>query len=291
MHHEEVEIDEVLVHRLLAAQFPDLADKQLTMVEPRGTDNAIWRLGDDLVVRLPRIHWATDQVELEATWLPRLAPFLPITVPEPIAVGEPGSGYPYRWAVHRWLLGEAAAVSRMDNPGRFALDLAAVVRALQAVPTDGAPPAQNRARPLQEYNDESLGVIEYASPLIDAEQARTVWEEALAAPPHPGPPVWVHGDLEGNCLLRSGHLSGIVDWSACAGDPAVDIQVVWSPLFTEESRRVFLQALNVDDATLARSRGAAIHQACAAIRYYLDTYPLIVERSRHKLVALGVASY
>ena len=104
-----------------------------------------------------------------------------------------------------------------------------------------------------------------------------------------GSPVWVHGDIEGDCLLRSGHLLGIVDWgSACAGDPAVDIQVVWSPLFTEDSRRVFLDALGVDDAALARSRGAAIHQACGALRYYLDTYPLIVERSWHKLAAPGV---
>jgi aminoglycoside phosphotransferase (APT) family kinase protein len=99
----------------------------------------------------------------------------------------------------------------------------------------------------------------------------------------------VQGDLEGNCLVRDGRLCGIVDWgSACAGDPAVDVQVVWSPLFTDESRGVFLDALGVDDATLARSRGAAINQACAALPYYLHTYPRIVERSWHKLAALGV---
>jgi aminoglycoside phosphotransferase (APT) family kinase protein len=289
MHDEEIEVDEALVRRLLATQFPDVAHRQLTMVEPWGTDNAIWRLGADLVVRLPRIHWAIEQVEHEATWLPRLAPFLPVAVPQPIAIGEPGSGYPYRWAVHRWLPGNAATLSRMDDPGRFALDLVAIVRSFQAIPTDGAPPARNRARPLQEYNDEALGVIEYASSLIDAERARVVWEGALAAPPHPGDPVWVHGDIEGNCLLSNGRLSGIVDWgSACAGDPAVDIQVVWSPLFTEDSRGAFLDALGVDDATLARSRGAAIHQACAALPYYLNTYPLIVERSWHKLAMLGV---
>ena len=102
--------------------------------------------------------------------------------------------------------------------------------------------------------------------------------------------MWVHGDLEGNCVVSGGRLSGIVDWaSACAGDPAVDVQVVWSPLFTEQSRLDFLDALDLDDATLARSRGAAIQQACGALSYYLDTYPLIVERSRHKLAALGVA--
>jgi aminoglycoside phosphotransferase (APT) family kinase protein len=270
-------------------QFPDLADRPLTRVEPWGTDNAIYRLGPDLVVRLPRIHWATAQVEWEATWLPRLAPYLPVAVPVPVAIGEPDGGYPYRWAVHRWLPGAAASLPAMDDPVRFALDLADVVRTLQTVPTDGAPKAQNRARPLLEYNDLAVGSIALAGTLIDAERARAVWEEALAAPVYEGPPVWVHGDIEGNCLVSGGQLSGIVDWgSACAGDPAVDIQVVWSPLFTDDSRRAFLESLAVDDATLARSRGAAIYQACAALPYYLDTYPLIVERSWHKLAALGV---
>ena len=289
MHDEEVEIDEALVRHLVDTQFPALADRPLTVVEPWGTDNAIWRLGPDLVVRFPRIHWATAQVEREATWLPRLAPYLPVAVPKPVAIGAPGGGYPYRWALHRWLPGAAATMARMDDPVRFARRLAAVVRALQTVPTDGAPVARNRARPLEAYNDVALGSIAYASPLIDAGQARAVWEAALAAPAYRGPPVWVHGDIEGNCLVDGGRLSGIVDWgAACAGDPAVDIQVVWSPLFTAESRRVFLDDLDVDDATLARSRGAAIYQACAALPYYLDTYPLIVERSWHKLAALGV---
>jgi aminoglycoside phosphotransferase (APT) family kinase protein len=128
-----------------------------------------------------------------------------------------------------------------------------------------------------------------AGHLIDVPAAVDVWEEALAAPPHQGPPLWVQGDLEGNCLVRDGRLCGIVDWgSACAGDPAVDVQVVWSPLFTDGSRHAFLDALGVDDATLARSRGAAIHQACSALPYYLHTYPGIVERSWHKLAMLGV---
>src|SRR5580692_11747245 len=101
MHRDEVAIDEKLVRHLVATQFPDLADRSLSIVEPWGTDNAIWRLGDDLVVRLPRVRRVMAQVELEATWLPRLAPHLPVSVPEPIAIGEPGEGYPYRWAVHR----------------------------------------------------------------------------------------------------------------------------------------------------------------------------------------------
>jgi aminoglycoside phosphotransferase (APT) family kinase protein len=177
----------------------------------------------------------------------------------------------------------------MDDPVSFALDLCEVVLRLQAVPTHRAPAATNRARPLADYDTATRWAIDRARHLIDADAATAVWEAALAAPPHEGPAVWVQGDLEGNCLVRGGRLCGIVDWgSACAGDPAVDVQVVWSPIFTEQSRPAFLGALDIDAATLARSRGAAVNQACMALPYYLDTYPLIVERSWSKLAALGV---
>jgi aminoglycoside phosphotransferase (APT) family kinase protein len=280
MHDDEVEVDDALVRGLLAAQMPTLAELPLVVVEPWGTDNAIWRLGKDLVVRLPRIHWATGQVEHEATWLPRLAPHLPVPIPEPVAIGEPSDDYPYRWAVHRWIPGEGAALDRIDDPVAFALALADVVRLLQGVATVEAPMATNRARPLADYDAATRWCIDAASHLIDAAAATEVWEEALAAAPHRGPSVWVQGDLEGNCLIQDGRLCGIVDWgSACAGDPAVDVQVVWSPLFTDDSRHAFVQALDVDNATLARSRGAAINQACAALPYYLHTYRRIVKRS------------
>ncbi len=289
MHEDEVAIDEQLVRRLLESQLPDLAHESLSAVEPWGTDNAIWRLAEDLVVRLPRIHWAAGQPEHESTWLPRLAPYLSVEIPTPVAIGKPGCGYPFPWAVHRWISGVGASLALMDDPRVFARDLAAFVRSLQEVPATGAPAARGRAQPLTEYDEAAREVIAKASRLIDAAAATAVWEEALAAPAYDGPPVWVQGDLEGNCLLRDGRLCGVVDWGpSCAGDPAVDVQVVWSPLFTEQSRQVFLDALDVDDATLARSRGAAIQQACAALPYYLDTYPLIVERSWHKLESLGV---
>ena len=289
MHEGEIEVDEKLVHSLLASQMPSFAHLPLVIVEPWGTDNAIWPLGPDFVVRLPRIHWATGQIELEALWLPRLAPHLPVAIPEPVAMGEPTNDYPFRWAVHRWIPGVGAAPDRIDDPVTFALELANVLQMLQLVSTTDAPPATNRARPLAEYDEAARQMIDRASQLIDAPAALQVWEEALAAPPHRGPPVWVQGDLEGNCLVQDGRLCGIVDWgSACTGDPAVDVQVVWSPLFTNDSRRAFLDALRVDDATLARSRGAAIQQACGALPYYLHSYPQIVERSWHKLVELGV---
>lgn len=289
MHRDEIDIDEALVRHLLSTQMPALNGGLLAKVEPWGTDNAVWRLGEDLAVRLPRIHWAVEQVDLENLWLPKIAPLLPVAIPEPVAIGEPDEKYPWRWGVYRWVPGVGAGPSTIVDPVTFALELAEVVESLARVPTEGAPPAKNRARPVQVYSEETLLMIEQVSALIDAKSARQVWDAALAAPPHQGTPVWVQGDLEGNCITNEGRLSGVVDWgSACIGDPAVDVQVVWSPLFTEESRRAFVQALKIDDATLARSRGAAIHQACGALGYYMDTYPLIIERSWHKLAEVGV---
>lgn len=289
MHKDEVAIDVGLVRALITSQFPELGEHALTVVEPWGTDNAIWRVGDDCVVRLPRIEWATAQVEWEAEWLPRLGPQLDIAVPEPVFVGDPGHDYPYCWAIHKWLVGQGASPTNIADPVQFALDLAAVVTQLQSLDPTEARTARNRARHLKDYDAPTRRAIESASHLIDGDAALAIWEEALDAPPHQGAPVWVHGDLEGNCINLDGQLHGLLDWgSACAGDPAVDIQVIWSPLFTEQSRTAFLDALQVDQATILRSKGAAINQACAALPYYLDTYPLIVERSWHKLAAMGV---
>jgi aminoglycoside phosphotransferase (APT) family kinase protein len=192
--------------------------------------------------------------------------------------------------VHRWIDGHPARPDRLADPVDFAGDLARVLFELREVPTGGAPPARHRARPLADYDRATRLAIAGAAHLIEADVALAVWEDALAAAPYDGREVWVQGDLEGNCLVDDdGRLTGIVDWnSACIGDPAVDVQVIWSSLFTAESRQVFLDLLHVDDATVRRSRGAAVHQACAALPYYLDTHPSIVERSWRTLAQLGV---
>src|SRR5580704_5545278 len=101
MHEGEIEMDDELVRSLLASQMPSLAHLPLVIVEPWGTDNAIWRLGSELVVRLPRIHWAAGQIELEALWLPRLAPHLPVALPEPVAWDPSVNGPPIRIVIGR----------------------------------------------------------------------------------------------------------------------------------------------------------------------------------------------
>ncbi len=289
MHDDEIAIDVELVARLIAVQCPHWSDLALRPVEPWGTDNAIWRLGEDLVVRLPRIAWAKEQPAKEAKWLPTLASHLPVSIPEPVALGRPDCEYPFAWSVHRWVPGELAGPDTIRDRSAFADSMLDVIRGLRKAPIDGAPPPHNRARPLAEYDESARQAISSAADLVDAEAAVKVWEAGLAAAPHRGALRWVHGDLEGNCLVLNGHLSGLVDWgSACVGDPAVDVQVAWSPLFTDESRARFLERLNPSDATIERAKAMAIQQACAALPYYLNTYPLIVERSWKKLAALGV---
>src|SRR5947209_9844953 len=133
MHADEVDIDAALVQRLVGAQFPRWGDLPLEPVIPMGTDNALYRLGDDLVVRLPRRERTTVVLEKECLWLPRLAPLLPVPVPVPAAVGEPADDYPFPWAVYSWLQGETATAERIADVGRLAADLAEFVAALQRI--------------------------------------------------------------------------------------------------------------------------------------------------------------
>lgn len=198
MHVDEVPTDSGLVHRLLDAQFPQRADLPLAPVPSAGTDNAIYRLGDDLVVRLPRIHWATGQVAKERAWLPRLAPLLPLQLPVQLNVGEPAAGYPYQWAVYRWLPGEHATSAPLANLKQAARDLAAFILVLQQIDTAGGPLASEhnlRGVPLALRDAATQAAIAAMGELIDTDLAMKVWETALQAPPWTGEPVWFHGDL------------------------------------------------------------------------------------------------
>jgi aminoglycoside phosphotransferase (APT) family kinase protein len=139
MHADEVETDAALVRRLLAGQFPQWADLPIDLVPSYGTDHDIYRLGDQLVARLPRIEWATKQAAKEAAWLPTLAPHLPLALPVQLAMGHPAEGYPFDWSVYEWLPGENAN-GTIDDLDQAAVDLAAFVQALRRVDTTGAHP-------------------------------------------------------------------------------------------------------------------------------------------------------
>lgn len=262
-------IDADLVRRLLAAQFPQWAELPLSPVPLSGMDNATFRLGDDLSVRLPRYSRWVGQVEREHTWLPRLAPHLPLRVSEPVAKGEPGEGYPYPWSVYRWLEGETATTEGLADPVGAAVQLAEFITALQRLDGTGGPGPESsnafRGVPMGDERD-SLAAdarvrpkIEALKGMVDIDAVTQVWEAALAAPAWDAPPVWIHGDLAtGNLLAVDGRLSAVIDFGTLAvGDPAVDLLPAWMFL-PVRARGAFRAALDLDDATWARGRGWAL---------------------------------
>jgi aminoglycoside phosphotransferase (APT) family kinase protein len=284
---DEVPTDVGLVRRLLAAQFPQWADLPITPVPSAGTDNAIYRLGEDKAVRLPRIHWATGQIAKELRWLPGLAPYLPLELPVQLAVGTPHAGYPYAWGVYRWLAGESAADAPIASLEETAVALARFITALQRLdPTGGLAAVEHglRGAPLHLRDDGTRVAITAMGAMLDADAALRVWEEALRAPEWDRPPVWFHGDLlPGNLLVTAGRLSAVIDWSGLGvGDPACDLMCAWA-LFSGPSRQTFRDALAVDDATWARARGQALSQAVIFIPYYLHTNPVGVARAQRML--------
>lgn len=290
MHVDEIATDATLVRRLLAAQFPQWAALPITPVSSAGTDNAIYRLGADKAVRLPRIHWATGQIEKERQWLPKLAPRLPLQLPVQLAIGEPDAGYPYQWAVYRWLDGESAISAHIPDLCQAARDLAQFIVALQRLDPAGGPPAAEhnlRGVPLALRDASTRAAIAAMGSMIDADAATRVWETALRAPPWDRPPVWFHGDLlPGNLLVANGRLRAVIDWSgAGVGDPACDLMCAWG-LFSGESREEFRAALGVDDATWARGRGQALSQAAIFVPYYLHTNPVGVASARRMIDAV-----
>jgi aminoglycoside phosphotransferase (APT) family kinase protein len=291
MHADEVATDADLIRRLLAAQFPAWAELPIAPVASSGTDNALYRLGDDLAVRMPRIHWAVGQVEKEARWLPELAPRLPLAIPAPLAVGEPDEGYPWRWGVYRWLEGETLQPGRGDDQVSLARDLGRFVRALHAIDASGgpAPGSHNsgRGRPLIDRDDATRTALESLRDEIDVEAALALWNVALAAPACDRPPVWVHGDLQaGNLLATDGRLSAVIDFGCLgAGDPAVDLLPAWN-LFSGEAREAFRSELNVDDATWTRGEGWALSVAAIALPYYRETNSTLADSSRRVFAAL-----
>jgi aminoglycoside phosphotransferase (APT) family kinase protein len=284
----EVRIDIALVRRLLAAQFPEWEDLPLAPVESAGTDNAIYRLGDAMAVRLPRLPDVVGQVVKEQHWLPVLASHLPLAIPVPLGIGTPAKDYPWPWSVYRWLDGENATIERLADHGEAARALAGFLAALQRIDPAGGPPsgAHNgfRGAPLAVRDPPTRAAIAALCDELDASAATAAWETALCTPAWRGAPVWLHGDLHsGNLLATEGRLSAVIDFGLLAvGDPACDLMVGWT-LLSADTRPIFRAAIPVDEATWARGRGWALSFGLIALAYYLNTNPVLAAISRHAI--------
>jgi aminoglycoside phosphotransferase (APT) family kinase protein len=272
MHEEEVDVGEELVGRLVAAQFPELAHLPITAVRSTGTVNAIYRLGDELCARLPRVAKWAPSLERELAWLPKLAPRLSLRVPEPVAGGHAASGYPFAWAIYRWIDGQPYRDDLVPDERQAAADLAQFVVELRGVDRLGAP--RGGRKPLPVLDALTRAAIEASRHVIDGDAAIAAWDRALEAPAFEGTPAWIHTDLlRPNLLVAGGRIRAVIDFGgAGAGDPAADVIAAWS-VFGRAGRETFRRALAVDDGTWSRARGYALHQAAMIIPYYAETNP------------------
>lgn len=276
MHDDEIEIDEALVRRLLVAQFPHWAGLSLRRIEPAGTENAVFRLGDEFSVRLSRREGPSTPDSREFIWLPKLAPLVPLEIPVPIAQGHPNSEYPWFWEIHTWVEGETVPIEEIDAI-QAARDLAAFVATLQQLDPSGGPPG--RGIPLAQLDEE----FRYWLARFDGDPSvSTVWESALAAPKWKGPPVWHHGDLDArNWLVRNKRITGVIDWATMGiGDPACDVMVAWK-LHSPAARDAFREYLPTDDVTWARAKGWVVSQAVGVLAYYTpENNPVLYQEAR-----------
>ena len=287
LHADELPVDEALVRRMIADQLPEHVGLPVRRLSASGSSNSLFRLGDELLVRVPRQPGGSATILKEARWLPYLEDALPAGVPEIVAVGEPAHGYPEHWSVVRWVDGEhpTAAASGTGSRNLLACDLAAVVRALHEL---DVPPEARKDAALRWYRGEPLSAIDsdiraYAEQCrsvpnldLDLDAVLLVWHAAMAAAADAPEPAthWLHGDLLAeNLLVRNGRLAAVLDFGGLAvGDPTVDLVTAWE-LLDPEARALFRTEAGLDDHTWLLGRAWALAIAVMTIPHYWRTMP------------------
>lgn len=284
----EVDVSVGLVERLLAEQMPDLAGLPLRLLA-NGWDNVLLRLGDDLVVRLPRRALAAALVDHELRWLPTLAPRLPLPVPVPVRAGRAALGYPWSWSVVPYLPGDVAARTPPDDEEATATAMGAFLAALHEPAPADAPVNPFRGVPLPDRADAVLARLD-ALPGLDRGAVLAVWHDAAGAPPWSGPPLWLHGDLHpANVLVHRGRVGGIIDFGdVTAGDPATDLAVAWTLLPLSRHGALREAYGGVDDDTWVRARGWALALSLAYLAHSADE-PVMAAVGRRGLRAVLAA--
>lgn len=288
LHVDELVIDRDQVRGLVDSQFPEYAGLSLDPVVGGGSTNVLYRLGDDLLVRLPRQPGGTVSIEKEHRWLPVVGSSLPVAVPEVVALGRPGFGFGERWSIVRWLSGEPPRVSSPDEAlladrSSLARDLADVIVALRGLDVPEGAKSDPRLRlyrggRLAEYDEPMRANIQRCSTIegldLDLDAALSVWQDAVALPGEIEAACWYHGDLVAeNLLLDGGRLTGVLDFGGLGvGDPTIDLHGAWE-LFDAPARDVFRARLQVDDAAWLRGRAWALAVALMTLPYYWSTMP------------------
>jgi aminoglycoside phosphotransferase (APT) family kinase protein len=294
MHADQADITAGAVARLVAAQFPQWRDQPVRAVVSHGTVNALFRVGDEIVLRFPLRPGLDPGLREDLAREQDNARFVAghlrgrVEVPTPLAIGEPGEGYDGPWAAYRWIPGATATSGGAGGSDGFARDLAGFVRALRRMDTGGRRwDGRWRGGPLRERDAAVRDALAQSTHLADTARVARLWERCLAAPGHDGADVWIHADLmPGNLLVRGGRLAAVIDLEGlCVGDPAVDLMPAWN-LLSSRARETYRRELGAGDAMWERGRGWAIIQAIVALPYYADTNPVMAGTARHTLSAV-----
>ena len=283
----EVDVGPELLRMLLAEQHPDLAGEPVTVLA-NGWDNVVFRVGGDLLARLPRRELGARLVGYEQRWLPVLAPQLPLPIPAPVRTGQPGLGYPWPWSIVPYLPGQVAADTPPADPAAAAASLGGFLAALHTPAPPDAPDNPFRGVPLADRTDTVMQNLAAVADQVDARAARRAWAVALAAPRWRQPPVWVHGDLHpANILVDRGQLSGVIDFGdLTAGDPAADLSVAWM-LLPADCHQVFRDSAGASDASWARATGWALALGLVYLAHSADNPQLAAVGRRTLRAVLG----
>ena len=251
-------VTEDVVRSLLGEQFPDLAELPISFAG-EGFDNYLWRIGESLLMRIPRREIGVRLIKNEIEWLPRLAPRLPIEVPVALRVGEPSASYGHPWVITRWFDGEPADVALFSDERTEARRLAEFLRALHVRAPADAPSNPFRCLDMATRTDTFEGEVAEINDPVREVALREVWQQAESSQPWKEPPLWIHGDLHpGNLVVRNGALRAVVDFGdSSAGDPAIDLAGAWM-LFALDAVDDFLVSYQAnDDDLVARALGWA----------------------------------
>jgi aminoglycoside phosphotransferase (APT) family kinase protein len=275
MNNKKLIINEALVRNLITTQFPQWKDLFIRPVETSGWDNKTFRLGEHMLIRMPSAIEYAAQVKKEHLWLPKLAPLLPLTIPVPLALGQPTNDYPCSWSIYKWLEGESANSVEIANLPDFAFNLAQFLIALEKIDTTNGPlPGPDnfyRGSTLMTYDSDTRKAIKILKNKINSDTATKIWNDAITTAWH-NPPVWIHGDISpGNLLVQNGKLISVIDFGMLAiGDPACDLAIAWT-MFAGESRKTFRAILPLDPATWARGRAWALWKALIIVAGLAET--------------------
>lgn len=269
---DALDITTALAAELITSQFPHWAHLPIVPVKPGGWDNRTFRLGQTMSIRLPSASKYASQVKKEQTWLPLLAPRIPFSIPEPLALGLPSINYPFEWSIYRWIEGKTALYC--DPSPLLGSQLAQFLKALHAIDGTGGPlaGAHNfwRGGSLAVYDLEIKAAISQLQGCIDSSAALAVWHSALSSA-WDKKLVWVHGDFSvGNILVKDNQLIAVIDFGCMGvGDPACDLVIAWT-LLAGESRKLFKSHMALDSDTWVRARGWALWKALTTVARLKD---------------------